>query len=179
MQIDLFSIPIFIGNIDCSKINLNNVKFENTWHSKTLSSHNFDNTLDEDSTHYLLSKISKMLFSNISAPHKIYLKSIWENRYSNDFQEKHIHTESHFSFVIYKKIKESKTVFFSGFHNLINAFYNTAFLNKTNFFKTEFNPECTENQIIVFPSFLEHMVQKTNDGITISGNIIIEIQSDK
>lgn len=176
MQIDLFSIPIFIGNINCSKINLNNIKFEKTWHSETLSSHNFNNTLDKDSSYYLLNKISKMLANNILVPHKIYLKNIWENRYNNDFQEKHIHSQSHFSFVIYKKIKESKTVFFSGVSNLINSFYDDSFLSKTNFFKTDFNPECTENQIIIFPSFLEHMVKKTNDGITISGNIIIEIK---
>jgi hypothetical protein len=176
VQIDLFSIPIFVGNIDCSKIDLNNIKFEKTWHSETLSSHNFNNTLDKNSSYYLLNKISQMLSHNIRVPHQIYLKNIWENRYSDDFQEKHIHPHSHFSFVIYKKIKESKTVFFNGVSNLISSFYDEFFLTKTNFFTTEFNPECTENQIIIFPSFLEHMVKKTNDGITISGNIIIEIK---
>ena len=35
----------------------------------------------------------------------------------------------------------------------------------------QFRPSCREGQIIVFPSFLEHMVKKTSNAITISGNI--------
>ena len=35
-----------------------------------------------------------------------------------------------------------------------------------------FIPRCKKDQIIVFPSFLEHMVLKSTDQITISGNLI-------
>ena len=57
MRLDLFSIPIFIDNIDTSKINLTNKNFEKTWNSQTPSSFNFENTLDEDSFNYLFTII--------------------------------------------------------------------------------------------------------------------------
>jgi hypothetical protein len=42
------------------------------------------------------------------------------------------------------------------------------------YFKTQFSPKLRENQIIIFPSFLEHMVKKTTEeGSTIAGNISI------
>jgi hypothetical protein len=34
-----------------------------------------------------------------------------------------------------------------------------------------FFPQVKQNQMIIFPSYLEHMVKKTNPAITISGNI--------
>ena len=66
---------------------------------------------------------------------------------------------------------ESKTLFFSPDHFLIDFFYENSFLK--NFFKTTFFPRLTKNQIIIFPSFLEHMVKKNNESITISGNLRI------
>ena len=57
MKLNIFSIPLYIANIDINKINLVNEKFEETWLSETSSSHNFKNTLDNNnSTNYLLLK---------------------------------------------------------------------------------------------------------------------------
>tara|TARA_R100001509_G_scaffold24999_1_gene13073 strand:- start:193 stop:729 length:537 start_codon:yes stop_codon:yes gene_type:complete len=174
MRIDIFKLPIYIDNIDCKKINLTNVDFKKTWLSKTESSYNFKNYLSEESAKYLLTKIANLISGNIKKSFRLNLINIWQNNYKSfDYQEKHIHTQSYFSFIIYKDIDESKTVFFNPANNLLQAFYNPSFLENSNFFNLEFEPKCAKNQIIVFPSFLEHMVKKHDNSVTISGNINI------
>ena len=89
MKLNIFSIPLYIANIDINKINLVNEKFEETWLSETSSSHNFKNTLDNNSINYLLQKIGSLLSEDIKGKFKINLTSIWQNNYKeNDFQEK-------------------------------------------------------------------------------------------
>jgi len=175
MKLDLFSVPIFIENINTSKINVNNINFEKTWNSQTISSFNFANTINNESADYLLKKIANSISPFFDKSFKIQILNIWENRYNkDDFQEKHTHPQSHFSFVIYKKVEEGKTIFFNPAINLIESYYPAPyFFQSTNFFQLEFKPKCKNNQIVIFPSFLEHMVQKINDSITISGNITI------
>tara|TARA_R110000744_G_scaffold269950_1_gene383236 strand:+ start:97 stop:633 length:537 start_codon:yes stop_codon:yes gene_type:complete len=176
MKINLFEINIYIDNIDCSKINLQNENFKKNWPSQTQSSHSFQNKLDDDSQFYLINKIGILLKNQILKDFKISITSIWQNDYiKNDFQEKHIHPHSHFSFIIYKKVDESKTVFFNPAEKLIQSFYPEDLINKTNFFKLDFQTKCRENQMVLFPSFLEHMVKKNSNCSTISGNIVIEI----
>ena len=176
MKINLFEESIFIGNIDAAKINLKTKDFFKTWDSETLSSYASFNELDEESVKYLLEIIAKLLKEKIEQGFKLNLIKIWQNNYlQNDFQEKHTHPHSHFSFVIYKKTKESKTVFFNPAEHLIQSFYDINFLENTNFFQLKFEPKCRENQIVVFPSYLEHMVKKHDDSTTISGNLKLEI----
>jgi hypothetical protein len=174
MKINLFSIPIFIGNIDAEKITLENETFSQSWLSKTNSSFNDRQNikLNNDSVMYLLENISKLLKQEIKNSFEISIKSIWTNKYNiNDYQEEHIHSGSHFSFVIYKNIKESKTVFISPWKDLIGAY------EMNDLFLTDFNVECRSNQICVFPSFLKHMVLKNNfPGETISGNLYVKVQ---
>ena len=54
-------------------------------------------------------------------------------------------------------------------------FYNCYFLKRSNFFVQIFEPKCRKNQMILFPSFIEHMVKNNKNNATISGNINIEI----
>jgi hypothetical protein len=173
MKLNIFSIPVFISYIDSSKINLISDKINEKWMSETLTSFGNENKISKESIDYLLSVIAENLkdfFINI--PFKIELQNIWQNIYKkDDFQENHIHANSHFSFVIYKEVEESKTLFFSPNHYLVECFYEKDFLMK--FFETKFYPKLTKNQIIIFPSFLEHMVKKNKESITISGNIKI------
>jgi hypothetical protein len=173
MKINLFSIPIFIGNIDTEKITLENETFSQSWLSKTNSSFNDCQNikLRSDSVIYLLENISKLLKQEIKNSFEISLKNIWSNKYNiNDYQEEHIHSSSHFSFVIYKNVKESKTVFISSWKDLICAY------EMTDLFFTHFNVECRSNQICVFPSFMKHMVLKNKlPSETISGNINIKV----
>jgi hypothetical protein len=172
MKLDIFSIPIFIDNIDISKINLKFEKLSNTWLSETKSSYSNTNMLDELSFNYIMDIFFKNLKDFIKKDFKIDLLSIWENKYEkNDFQENHIHPDSDFSFVIYKKCIESQTVFFSPGNYLILSFYKNKLLN--NYFERTFSPKLGQGQIILFPSFLEHMVKKSSNYETISGNLKI------
>jgi hypothetical protein len=171
MKIDLFSIPIYITNIDLNKINLSFKKINKTWLSETPSSLKSQHMLEDKSLEYLLYEISLLL--NISSNHKIKLDDIWENHYSNgDFQESHMHPGSHFSFIIYKKINESKTVFFNPAINLVDSYYINS---KYKPIQKSFEPKCRQGQMIVFPSFLAHMVKKSDNSETIAGNVSLEI----
>lgn len=175
MKLDLFSIPIFIDNIDSSKINLKNKNFEKTWDSQTTSSFNFNNTLDKESANYLLKVIDQSLSEHFYTARQINLFNVWENQYfENDFQEKHKHPHSHFSFIIYKNVEEGKTIFFNPAIDLLESYYQPHVFKQTNFFQLDFLPKCRNNQIVIFPSFLEHMVQKINNSVTISGNLKIQ-----
>ena len=177
MQMNLFQIPIYICNIDVNKIKINNKAFKKTWFSKTLSSHNFPNQLEENDTIYLLQTIAKELSSNIKEAFHIKLHSIWENIYGkDDYQEKHVHPGSHFSFIIYKDVKESNTVFINPADKLIASYYSDPDIK---LFNLSFIPECRSGQMIIFPSFLEHMVLKHSNSVTIAGNVIIEAHKQK
>ena len=166
MIIDIFSIPILIGNIDHKKIILQNKVFEKTWLSKTPSTFKQQGKLNEKSATYLIKTIVKILEEKIKYPFEIQLLNVWQNKYSeNDYQEPHIHNHCHFSFIIYEEVKESNTVFINPSKYLIQAF-------KLHYmFDESFMPQCKSGQIIIFPSFLEHMVVKGSKGKTLSGNI--------
>jgi len=176
MKINLFETHIYVDNIDCSKINLENQNFKKSWDSETPSSHLFKNKLEEKSQVYLTNKIGSLLESQILKNFKITITGIWQNDYiENDFQETHMHPHSHFSFILYKKIEESKTVFYHPIQDLISCMYPPEFFSKTNFFRSNFETKCRENQMVLFPSYLKHMVKKNSNSTTISGNILITI----
>lgn len=175
MIVNLFEIPIYIGEIDLKKIKLINQKLEKTWLSDTNSSYkntldeNIENVIDKDSLTYLLKSIVKLFEEKQQQKFEISLINIWENIYNNnDFQEPHIHTKSDFSFIIYKKVEKNggKTLFFNPSRNFIDPFSNISYM-----YDKTFQPHCKKGQIVLFPSFLEHMVLKTSNQHTISGNI--------
>lgn len=176
MKINLFSIPIFIGNIDASKIILENEVFQKTWLSQTTSSHDFSNQLkiDEKSNKYLLDTIAELFKTEMKFSFELELKSIWSNKYDkNDYQEEHLHSSSKFSFIIYKNVTESRTVLISNWKEIIEAY------EMANLFDVQFNVKCRSNQICVFPSFMRHMVLKNNfPGETIAGNINFRINNN-
>ena len=173
MKVDLFKIPIFIGEVDLNKIKINNINFHNQWLSNTESSHGFDNTLEKESNEYLCKIINSYLTDNFNHLIEVEITSIWQNNYkNNDFQESHIHAGNHFSFVIYKKVEKGKTIFLHPTRNLMQAFYPEHLLEKL--FPIGFTPEVNQSNIVIFPSFLEHMVAKINNSVTIAGNIIIK-----
>jgi len=171
MIVDLFKIPIFIGNIDVEKININNQNFEKTWISETSSTYNesFKNVLniEKEDIKYLLETMIKILEEKIQYPFELNLINIWENNYiDNDYQEPHIHAKSDFSFIIYKDVQEGKTVFLNPIRNFLMVYTNIAHM-----FDDVFMPKCKTGQIVIFPSFLEHMVLKSSKQKTISGNL--------
>ena len=175
MKLNLFSIPIYISNIDVDKIKIKNIKVKNQWLSKTESSHGYLNEIEEDSKTHILQTIVKLLNYDIHTPYELALTSVWQNNYkNNDYQERHSHPGNHFSFIIYKKIKESNTIFFNPSYQLMESYYDKTFLLNLSFFANIFKVECRKGQIVVFPSFLEHMVLKHSDSVTIAGNTIIK-----
>jgi hypothetical protein len=175
MKLNLFSVPIYIDTIDCSKINVVSKSFEKTWMSKTKSSHNFKNDLDKTSFEYLCEKIWNLLKEDFKNNIKIILTDIWENYYvKEDYQETHCHPQAHFSFIIYKKTNQSKTVFQSPNETTVLGYYPKDIFEMTNIFSTRFQPSLKSNQIILFPSFLQHFVLKQSNTISIAGNLKIE-----
>ena len=177
MKLDLFSTPIWIGNIDASKIFLIEQDTKPTFGSeiKTTFNEGLGSKIDEKSTNYLYEIIISLLDETITMPYTITLGNIWENEYREyDFQENHIHTLSDLSFVIYKKINMSNTVFVNPASNIIDAFYSPCNKKRNLFGPLQFSPECRENQIVIFPSYLEHYVKKTSNALTIAGNLKLE-----
>jgi len=179
MKLELFSIPVYIDNIDCSKIKLKNVKFTKTWFSKTESSHDYVNELDEESNKYLLNKIWNLIYGDFNGLFEIKIKNIWENRYKKfDYQEAHNHPHAHFSFIVYKDIEESQTIFMNPAIDLIQPYYVDSLLDKMNILKRSFKPSCRKNQIVVFPSFLQHMVLRHSNSVSIAGNITLTLKEN-
>jgi hypothetical protein len=173
MQINLFSIPIFVDNIDASKINFDNLEYKNNFKSNVKSSFGTNSQINKESMNYLIETIGKNIFDFLKQGFKLEIINVWQNFYDdNDFQEKHIHVHSDFSFIVFKKIEESKTVFIAPHSYITESFYYKKFLEQ--YFQTHFQPKCRKNQIIIFPSFLEHMVKTTNNALTISGNILVK-----
>lgn len=177
MKIDLFSIPIWIGNIDASKIIVNDTNLGETFRSNIETSFSKQNNISDDSLEYLYSVIIKLLNRTITSPYNIELGHIWNNYYkSDDFQEIHTHPGSDVSFIIYKKIIESSTIFQNPNYSVIGGYYHKCDKLIKLFGNIDYRPECRENQIVIFPSFLEHYVRKTSNALTVSGNLNITIE---
>jgi len=165
-MLELFSVPIFIGNIDLKKINLTS-KMGHAFLSKTPSSFEGKNDLDPISADYITAVLVELLKEKYQH-FTIALTSVWRNKYlNNDFQEPHVHSTSQFSFIIYEEVDTPHTIFFNPAKYLIEA-------TSCTFVPREFKPQVRKGQIIVFPSYLEHMVNKNSDQVTISGNINFE-----
>lgn len=181
MKLDLFSVPIWIGNIDASKIKIENQEKNVSFESEinTTKKVGMTNTVNSESINYIYQKFIEQLDKTFQIPYTLQLLDIWENYYNkNDFQENHIHPGSDLSFIIYKKIEEVKTVFVNPQNNILESFYHTSY-SKINFFGPQhFIPDCRTNQFVIFPSYLEHFVKKTNNAITIAGNIILDFSNN-
>lgn len=177
MKIDLFSIPIWIGNIDASRIIVEDTNLSESFQSDIETSHGKQNNMSEESLDYLYSVIFNLLNGTISRPYNLKLGHIWNNYYrTDDYQEIHTHPGSDISFIIYKKIKESSTIFQNPNYSVIGSYYHRCDTLTKIFGNIDYQPECRENQIVIFPSFLDHYVKKTSNAITISGNITITIE---
>ena len=107
MKIELFHTPIYKVKVDLSKIQIESGPYIKSFKSRTPSTISTENKLSSYSRKYLLEIFKQYLpFKNMS------ILNIWKNKYlSGDYQETHIHAQSNFSFIIYEKIKECKTVF--------------------------------------------------------------------
>ena len=93
MQLNLFSVPIFIGNIDSKRLKFTNQKTQPSFASDVKTSIGTgEKNLREESAQYLVDSIIKLLEEKFKSPFRITLTNIWQNIYKkNDFQEKHMH----------------------------------------------------------------------------------------
>ena len=167
----IFGIPVIKTEIDLKKIKFKYNKISKTFLSGVQTSHLYENIIDKQTTKYLCDIFYKKLTEMGLKNFNLTLSHIWRNIYKKgDFQEKHIHADSQFSFIIYEDIKKSYTVFNRSEAYLIHCLK----LNKI--FSTEYKFNCINGDMLIFPSFLEHMVLKTEEDCkTISGNILINI----
>jgi|TARA_R100000687_G_C6402425_1_gene142541 hypothetical protein len=169
MIVNLFSVPILIGNINLDRVKITHEKFTTGWVSATKTSHGQNNIIDPESHKYLAKTFGTLLKTLLRENLRLKITAIWENVYEkDDFQEPHVHALSHFSFIIYKEVTESQTVFFHPGKNAIQC------LETINYFETHQKLPLCKGQFVIFPSFLEHMVLKSSNQKTISGNIRVE-----
>jgi len=167
----LFEIPIWKENIDISKIKLKSYDFKKSFHSDITTSFNGRNILPQEGLDYLSNTFIRILSNDLKI-NKICLRHIWKNIYRNNYQEKHNHAGAHFSFVIYEKLFAPQTIFFHP------ANYLMLTAKDNHIFKTTHKLEALQNDLVIFPSYLEHMVPLVKDGLTISGNFDIELHDE-
>jgi len=168
MKVDLFSVPIHVGKVDLKKIKLTS-DIGKKWVSKTPTSFERKNILNKESEKYLVKYIAELIKDYYYSKFELGIHEIWENTYNNnDYQEPHVHPNSKLCFIIYKKVKEPRTIFFNPARSVIEM------LQAEDLFPKTFLPnKLKTGSIIVFPGFLEHMVAPNSDQITLSGNLIL------
>jgi len=173
MNLDLFSVPLFIGNIDLKRIKLE-AEMGKAFLSENPCSIYEKNYLDPESVDYLKGVLAGLLREKFSH-FEIALLEIWRNEYlNNDYQEPHIHVGSKYSFIIYEKVSTPHTIFFNPAKYLIDSAMSNMYPvmgEGQEGVLRQFTPSVKSGQIILFPSYVEHMVNRNSDQVTISGNI--------
>jgi hypothetical protein len=174
----LFGFPYCVKDVDANKIDIQYTP-NRIWLSDTLSSYRGVTNTNQSSISYLMEELKKFTNSVVTCEHDLKLISFWANEYyKKDFQEPHLHGNSDFSFVIFKKIgRSSGLVFFSPAYDLIQS--NTFWSSRK---EVEDTVECSakEGQIVIFPSILRHMALPSNEEevrITYSGNVQVIIEN--
>ena len=174
MKKELFGIPIFEDEVDLEKIVLPDAELENTWDSGTPTTFGTQKVDDvpQETWKYLSEVVERNLYygecmgANPRFVHK------WKNVYGKyDYQDVHIHPNCQWSFVIYVDTY-SKTSFLNpSMKDIQNQIGNQVVQ-----FPLDYKPNLGPGSIIIFPSFLMHMVNNGVGGTTISGNIYMDYQ---
>ena len=87
MQLNLFSIPIFVDNIDASKINFDNLEYKNNFQSAVKSSYETNSQINKESMNYLIEIIGRNIYEFVKKGFKLEIDNIWQNFYdNNDFK---------------------------------------------------------------------------------------------
>ena len=173
MKKELFGIPIFEDTVELDKFNdIPSAPLEPTWDSGVSSSFGTQKPEEVPTTvwKYLSEVVERNLYPAQLMGKDARFGHIWKNVYQkHDYQDAHIHPHSQWSFVIYVDVT-SRTAFFNpSIHNIQNH------IGCTNpYFPLDYKPNLEPGSIIIFPSFLMHMVNSGNEGSTISGNLYME-----
>ena len=156
----LFATNIAYKNLDLSKVTIQGKNFDKTFESGVESTLSGETLFTPESMNYFNLQLTDLL-SYLLKPYctnfVFKMTSIWINNYKdNDYQGSHVHP-GHFSFIFYYDVNKSNTVFNSPVKKLIESSNNT-------FFKSDYEPDLKQGDIIVFPSYLEHGVSPITSG---------------
>jgi len=163
--------PNFIATkkLDISKLKVVGENFKDTFESRIQTTVEGKTLLTKKSMNYLNIELTNLLSHILKPICKTFvfnMVGMWLNKYNdNDYQESHVHP-SDFSFIIYYTINKSHTVFNSPVKNLLESYDNQIF-------NRNYEPNCKQGDIILFPSYLEHWVKPNSNNTTIAGNIKI------
>ena len=174
MKKELFGIPIFEDEVDLEKIVLPDAKLEITWDSSTPTTFGTQKVDDvpQETWKYLSEVVERNLYYGECMGANPRFGHIWKNVYSkHDYQDVHIHPNCQWSFVIYVDT-HSKTSFLNpSMRDIQNQIGNQVIQ-----FPLDYKPDLGPGSIIIFPSFLMHMVNTGEGGTTISGNLYMDYQ---
>jgi hypothetical protein len=169
---NLFAIPIFEDVVDLDKIHIESKEYNTTWDSEINTSFGTEHNVSEETWIHLNEVVSRNINEIQCSYENARIDGIWRNVYTkNDYQDPHIHPHSQWSFIIYETVPESKTLFFNP---SMKDIQNQICGNGTPQFPLDYKPKLKAGSIIIFPSFLMHMVTHGNEGSTISGNVYLD-----
>jgi len=170
MKKEIFAIPIFEDKVDIEKIKLPEMVCEPTWDAGVPSTFAKKLPLDQEAYEHLSSIINQNLYDGNLLGANPKFGHIWYNRYDkHHYQDAHIHPGCQWSFIIYVDIRP-KTSFLNPSMGLIQNQMG----NNLEAFPLDYKPDLEPGSIIIFPSFLMHMVNSGNEGTTISGNVYMD-----
>ncbi len=170
----IFGIPIFEDEVDLDKIILPDVELEGTWDANIPTTFGKQDPKDvpRETWEYLSEVIDRNLYPGecMGANHRF--GHIWKNVYDkHHYQDVHIHPNCQWSFVIYVD-RVSRTSFLNPSIKDIQNQIGQGVLQ----FPLDYKPNLGPGSIIIFPSFLFHMVNSGVEGTTISGNVYMDYQ---
>ena len=174
MKKEIFAIPIFEDQVDLDKIILPDVELEGTWDSDTKTTfHKQDpKNVPKETWEYLSEVIDRNLYPGECMGANPRFGHIWKNVYGkHDYQDVHIHPNCQWSFVI-SVDSVSKTSFLNPSIKDIQNQIGQSVVQ----FPLDYKPNLGPGSIIIFPSFLFHMVNSGVEGTTISGNVYMDYQ---
>ena len=167
-RIDAFPIPFFIIPVELDKIKVpyQSKDFKPTFESGLETTYRHQKVPDETYA-YLRSVIAPAITSFGDPWSTMKFVDLWRNRYTKrDYQSAHIHPKVQWSFIIYEDVT-SNTVFINPANDLIQ---NQSHVD-TGPSNTVWKPKIEAGNMVLFPSWVSHMVVPGNEGHTIAGNI--------
>lgn len=166
---NIFPNLIAIKTLNLSNLKIVGKRFKKTFESDIKTTVKGDTLFDKNSMNYLNLELTEILSYLLKPYCKNYvfnLSDIWMNRYDKkNYQGSHVHP-SDFSFIVYYKVDKSYTVFNSTVKKLLE-------ISDNQIFDINYDLNCKQGDIVVFPSYLEHWVRPNSNNITIAGNIKI------
>ena len=172
MKKEIFAIPIFEDKVDLDKIKLPEVEVEPTWDSGVPTTFSKKLDVPEETIEHLSGIVNKNLYDGNLLGMNPKFGHMWYNRYDkHHYQDAHIHPRTQWSFIIYVDL-HAKTSFLNPSIGLIQNQLG----NCLEEFPLDYKPDLGPGSIIIFPSFLMHMVNNGVGGTTISGNIYMDYQ---